>query len=290
MEYMKFYKLYHEELEKRTLQCIDDNIDHIVIYDKLMAFQFWLSTKLTPIYSLEYSRKNPGKFFVQNYYTNNLLSASTSVHAIHTAMYGQSIVHMRVILETLVKMFYLLIHPDETIYVAAHDAIKLFSPKYDSQRRKERLQQFLTTTKSIYGEHTIDEIEGKITHKYSFGFYVNQLYNKTCAESIFEQFSKLSEGSHGNFMNIPLIGKSLWEYDKDLTRTLFRYLQPLLFFNIVTVIDSNKDVITQDVLNDCQQFFQQMKSELGSNGMINTYFPNSSAIGSWKSVFFLSSI
>lgn len=286
MEYMKWLKIFQKALDEMMLKCINDNIEHSLICDKLIAFQFWLNSEIVPKYTLDYSKKYPAKYFVLGYYTNNLLSAHTSIKAIESGMYQQSMVHMRVILETILKTFYLTIYPNNAVYVHAHDLVKTIL-KQDRQQTDERLQEFLTNSEQMYGKHSVDEIKNEIKkNKYNFHFYVQELYDEERGNAMDEQYGVLSDSSHGNIMNMAWNDQSLWQYNPKMANVGFEYIQSLLFHNLVVGIEAHKNVITENNFVECKQFLQEMKPKLAPKGlMYNSVYPNNPSINSWEPVF-----
>lgn len=247
-------------------ETIENHIQQYKIVEELMTFQIWFNNKFVSL-SNKFNKENVTKHIISVMYFNNILYAHSGLHSLEKSMYHQSAIQLRVILESLPKMSYLLKYPNEILNICANDKLSIYR-RESKTHQKTILRKYLNDTYETFGERNVDEIYRRIQNKYSFRWYVRNVYECQYHCSIFDHYSLLSDHGHGNTMNIKTDDTStpMWGYNIKLAYYQFEILQALLFYNTFITIKSHKNEIQQLHIEDkCKEFIEQMEAKLASN-------------------------
>ena len=205
------------------LQTIKDQINHYQLIEELLGFHYWLYNKISPIYNKfpDYGIPHKSELFTDITFSQNFLSLYTAFLTIERNLLHTARTNMRTVLESIPKIFYLSLYPNEADYIFIHDIIHGIR---DESEKIKKLEKFKSDTKlDIIKQFNPNEIIEQIHDKYYFKWFVRKVYNKETRQAVNNIYSSMSESAHPSFT------KSQIQYDKKRIDKMLQDAELLLF-------------------------------------------------------------
>lgn len=267
--YKQYNELCHITMDMQ-LHTIKNHIVHYPIIEDLLGFHCYLYNNITSVYnqSTDYDAQHLHEVFTGVTFSHNLLSLFTTLLTVERNLFHQARTNMRIVLESIPKIFYLSFYPDELDCMIIHDLIAGIRTE---KEKIEKIEEFKANTNfSPFKNINSDEIIDKCKGKYNFKWIVKNIYTQKNTQTLNNLHSSMSTSTHSSFI------KSQMPYDRKSTDKMFQDLALLLFYNLIAVMAGHKDMIEAGLFpfSKSKVFVEKMRSMLVQDGRLPFLFPD----------------
>ena len=173
---------------------------------------------------------------------------------------------LRVILESIPKMYYMSFFPSEAAQIMCADYV---SGTRDNERKK-KIKYFVEVIWKDLPYYDVSNMIKAIKNKYYFKWYLKKIYTEKTSKPMIQIHSDWNTSAH------PSLARSLPEYNKKNTSNEINSLKLLLYYNIAAEIEGQKRITANDAFtrNESIQFLDKMAERISQNGNIGSLFPD----------------
>ena len=273
MDYYKSYRKFFTVTSNVQSQTIKDNIADYPILENLFGFHYWLQDEVACIHnSPGYNNVLDSSTFVHATFTHNFFTSYSIFLALERNLLHTSISLKRTILESIVKMNYLAFFPADIDDVLFHEVIHGIR---DEKEKKLELEAFKRKTAPQFKNLDIDQTLQRIKSKYSFKWFLEQIYDDQTIKSMKNAYRQWSGSTHASLLRFQS------NYNKQITASEIHYLQIFLFYNILAEVEGHQNMIpNQFPYVQTKEFIDKMTTILNKKGGLPLLFPDNPTIAS----------
>ena len=266
-DYFDSYTEWHKVISGIKQRVIKDHIQHYEDLKNLFGFHYWLQDNVATLLD---SVKDPIKFaseaFIHTTFQQNFLTASDVQSALEKDHISSARMMLRVILESIPKMYYVCFFPNEAAQIMCADYVS----GCRKLAREKKVKYFVGSVWKGHPRIDANKMLGDINDKYYFQWYLKKIYVAKTREAMIELHSELNTSAH------PSLVRPLPEYNKENTANEINRLKLLLYYNIAAEIEGQKHITANDAFtrNKSIVFADKMARQISQNGNIDSLFPD----------------
>jgi len=226
-------------LKKQTI--IKNHISHYPVLEELLGFQYYLNRKFTEFFNSLQDPTDLKKFqaelFVYLLFFYNTQSLQTAFNALECDTIHQSAVNIRTVYESIPKMYYISLFPEEVGKITVHEYICDLS--YEEALKELKGEDCMTC---LDGQELKFETKNdfyNFKREYAPNAFRSKLYTKQHKILLQNLYSKFSNSTHPNITrnNTSVI------YDSANTDLFFEFLKSLSYFNIESYLEGSLELL-----------------------------------------------
>ncbi len=269
---MKEYGDAQNDYLYKKQMIIKNHISHYAILEEMLGFQYYLNKKFVEFFKtldkekLKEFMPELSVYLLFNYNTQSLQSALNDIECdrIH-----QAAVNIRTVYESIPKMYYISLFPEENGAILVHEHIAgMPFGKAIKEIKGEECQTYLNGYELKI--ETEEEWSG-FNKKYSPYGFAKALYGKKQRAAIEDLYDKFSNSTHPNITR----NRTSVTYDAQNTDLFFDLLKSLSYFNIETYLEGNTGFLVELGLHqEIIDFINAKAKELGSFIQEVYFFPD----------------
>ena len=266
-DYFEFYTKWHQTGLNIQLRVIKDHIQHYEDLNNFFGFHYWLQDNVaTSLNNVDDPAKFAPEAFIHTAFQQNFLTASGVLSELEKNNIHSARMMLRVILESIPKMYYTSFFPNEIAQIMCAD----YTSGYRRLEREKKVKHFVKSIWKGHARTNINKMLNDIKDKYYFPWYLKKIYLEDTSKPMIELHSHLNTSAHPSFT------RSLPEYNKENTDNEIRHLELLLYYNIAAEMEGQKRIIASDIFtrNESMQFLNKMAKRISKNGQFVYLFPN----------------
>ena len=266
-DYFDSYAEWHKVILGMKQRIIKDHIQHYEDLENFLGFHYWLQDNVATLLD---SVQDPIKFaseaFIHTTFQQNFFTASDVLSALEKDHINSARMMLRVILESIPKMYYMSFFPSEVAQIMCADYV---SGTRDNER-KEKIEYFAEVVWKGPPYYDVDNMTEAIRKKYNFKWYLKKIYTENTGKPMTQIHSHLNTSAH------PSLARSLPEYNKKNTSNEINSLKLLLYYNIAAETEGQKHITANDAFtrNESIRFLDKMAERISQNGNIGLLFPD----------------
>ena len=248
---------YSEEFKKftKSISCVrtiivENHRYHYPALEMLLGFHYWLHNQIDPIYRKQKKEWYSTPRLIHVLFMNNFSAAYSIFQAFETNSLMVTGPPLRSMLETVVKMEYLVSYPDERDNMIYADAVR-------STKNKKKEKVIADVHKYISEDECNEQVILKqINGRYHFKWYLKKLYGDPNQDAgFYKHFSQLTHSSMDKMhqqlawmhshKSSNLLCSDVSNYDYEILDIIPQHLEALLFRNIVAELNGNKNMAAE---------------------------------------------
>ena len=266
-EYFKYHTKWHQIKLNMQLRAIRDHIQHYEDLENFFGFHYWLQDNVaTSLNNVKDPIEFASEAFIHTTFQQNFFIASDVLSALEKDHINSARMMLRVILESIPKMYYMSFFPSEAAQIMCADYVS----GTRGNERKEKIKYFAEVVWKGPPYYDVDNMTEAITNKYNFKWYLKKIYTENTGKPMIQTHSHLNTSAH------PSLVRSLPEYDKKNTSNEINSLKLLLYYNIAAETEGQKHITANDAFtrNECIRFLNKMAERISQNGNMGLRFPD----------------
>jgi len=218
---------------------------------------------------MQYSLNHIANGFVHQLFSHNVMSLYASFLTSPQNLLHQTVPNLRIIYESIPKMYYISFFPSEIKYIILKDEIE----GNNTTKAIKYLKSENALT--IFTQNELDEPEEllkKVDRKYYFKWFSRKIYSKIQIKQLESTYGLLSTSTHSSTNR----RQSGGEYSKKNTGDTFEFIELLSFFNILTELNGHGEMISEYQLprDEIMTFAEKMREKLTKDGKMGSLFPD----------------
>lgn len=261
-DYLKEYRSALESYSSINQMIVKNHISQYPILDELLGFQYFLNKKFVEFYNsaetteLNKHRPNLSIHLLFFYNTQSLQSALNDIECdrIH-----QSAVNIRTVYESIPKMYYISLYPEENGLILVHEHIM-------ENSYEEAVKELEGGDCKAYLNGQELKFESKkafheFRRKYTPNAFRKKLYSPNRQESLQKLYSKFSNSTHPNITR----NRTSVSYESIDTDQFFDFLKAMSYFNIQAYSEGNAELLDrmrlrQEILDFLNEKAKQLET------------------------------
>lgn len=270
LSYRKFYDLFTDDFEHTHSITFKNHMDDCLDIDELIGFNAFLRHEVWPDLKIYIdANKLSTELLTHQFFLNNLTSCYASTQLTLKGLYIEAQRNFRPVLESFLKMFYLVLKPQDFLYVYLKDYVGGVSNKNKIDDRLSKVQKI--TNPLLVGINK-DQISERFSdkEKYTKDWYIDHVYIGAVRLNVKEYYDKISTTMHSS------AGYSYNVYNEKNTDVCLKHIKVLLFYNIVAILE-NWFHLKHIPLNKAKIFLNETLPKMGTFNMIDL-IPNHLAL------------
>ena len=270
-DYLKEYGSALDLFSQIKKTVIKNHHSHHSILDELLGFQYYMNKKFA-----EYFASNPKEF--ENFSSSlssyllffyNTQSLQSALNDVEFDRIHQAAVNLRTVYESIPKMYYISLFPEENEFVLVHEHIAVMPfEKAVQELKEEECVKYLNGKKLTFASKS--ELR-KFKEKYTPNAIRKKLYSSKRHELLQNLYSAFSNSTHPNILR----NRTSTSYDPKDTELFFNFLTSLSYFNIQAYLEGNMEfLIKMGIHQEIIEFINKKAKELKSFYEDVYFFPD----------------
>jgi len=247
-----------------------NHIHHYPVLDEMFGFQYYLNRKFIEFYN---SIKNPTelkKFMpelsIHLLFFYNTQSLQSALNDLECDRIHQSAVNIRTVYESIPKMYYISLFPEQNRFILVHEHIEeMHYQDAVKELEKEDCLSYLDGHELKF-ESKNDFYNFK--RKYTPNAFRKKLYSKKRQDSLQKLYSKFSNSTHPNITR----NRTSVAYEPKDTELFFEFLKTMSYFNIQAYFEGNAELLFKIGLHQEIIDFLNAKAKQLGTFYENVYF------------------
>jgi len=273
-DYHESYGDFCTKIANIQSQTIKDQVAHYTIITDLLGFTYWLQKETATIHNqhADYGMKHIHEICIDVAFSHNFLSLYMAFLAIERNLLHQARAEMRTVFESIPKIFYLSLHPNELDCMLIRDEINGIR---DEAAKRKKIEDFKSGVGiPAFKSMDTDGILRRCKGKYNFDWILKNVYDERTTKIAKGFYSSLSDSVHARFT------KSMPSYNKEAIHKTLRDVEFLLFYNIVAEIEGHGDMIGSGLFpfDESRAFVDKTLAVLKTDEGFPSLFPDHQSI------------
>ena len=222
---------------------IKNHISHYPVLDEMLGFQYYLNRKFVEFFN---TIKNPTelkKFMpdlsIHLLFTYDTQSLQSALNDVECDRIHQAAVNIRTVYESIPKMYYISLFPEENGFIMVHEHIgEMRFPEAIKELEKEDCLSYLDGQELKF--ESKDEFY-EFKRKYTPNAFRKKLYSQKRQDLLQNLYSKFSNSTHANITR----NRTSVSYESKNTDMFFEFLKAMSYFNIQAYLEGNIELLVR---------------------------------------------
>lgn len=239
--YFKEYTSAENQILSNRLMVIKNHISHYPVLDEELGFQYYLNKKFTEYFESLQDKTVLKKHFPQLsvyiLFFYNVQSLQTALYSLECNMIHQAAVNVRTVYESIPKMFYLALFPNQVGKIAVYELIH--SLKYEEAVKEltnEECVTYLDGEELVFNDKSVFE---EFKKEFSISAFRKKLYTIERQHLIKQLYGRFSLSTHPNITR----NTTAVTYTKENTESFFEFLKSLSYFNVASFLEGSFEIL-----------------------------------------------
>ena len=236
-DYLKEYTSALNNYSTIKQMVTKNHISHYSVLDEMLGFQYYLNKKFVEFYN---SIKDPTELkkympelSIHSLFFYNTQSLQSALNDVECDRIHQSAVNIRTVYESIPKMYYISLFPEENGFIMVHEHLA-------EMRFQEAMIELKKEDCTSYLNGQELKFESKnafydFKRKYMPNAFRKKLYSQKRQELLQKLYSKFSNSTHPNITR----NKTSVRYEPKDTELFFEFLKTMSYFNIQAYSEGN---------------------------------------------------
>lgn len=271
-DYLREYTSALDAYSSKKQMIITNHVSHYPVLDELLGFQYYLNRIFSEFYySIDTSelKKYMPDLSIHLLFSYNTQSLQSALNDVECDRIHQAAVNIRTVYESIPKMYYISLFPEETglILVYEHITGMPFEKALKELKREDCLSYLDGQELNFKSQEELDDFN----KKYSPYGFIKKLYSKKQRESIEKLYDKFSNSTHPNITR----NRISVNYEPKDTELFFELLKSLSYFNIQAYLEGNTELLVRiGIHQEIIDFLNRKAKQLDSFIKEVYFFPN----------------
>ena len=218
---------------------------------------------------MQYSLNHIAEGFVHQLFSHNLMSLYASFLTSSQDLLHQTVPNLRIVYESIPKMYYLSFFPSEIKYIILKDHIEGNNNTKALNYLKSENALTIFTQEEIT---TPEDLIKKVERKYFFKWFSRKIYSEVQIKQLGLTYGLLSSSTHSSTNR----RQSEKGYSRNNVNDTFEFIELLSFFNILAELNGHGKMISDHKIpsEEIMMFAEKMRTNLIKDGKMGSLFPD----------------